>query len=133
MDTSELVEGVLDLPEIALVTVSQNDVSQNVIKARNLVKFCHIILSVANVGLCVHRNIVESVLSIDDMNLGFIAVYLTLNSFVNILQIEHYKFPCKIVMIIIDSNLVLPIRELSVEFLVCLIKELFEYQILQTL
>jgi len=52
------------------------------------------------------------------MNLAFITVYLTLNSFVNILQIEHYKFPRKIEMVIIDSNLVLPIRVTSVEFLV---------------
>ena len=67
------------------------------------------------------------------MNLPFIVVYLTLNSFVNILQIEHYEFPREIEMVIDYSNLVLPVREASIELLVYHVEKLFKYQILQTL
>jgi hypothetical protein len=67
------------------------------------------------------------------MNLPFIVVYLTLNSFVNILQIEHYEFPREIEMVIDYSNLVLPVREASIELLVYHVEKLFKYQIFQTL
>lgn len=117
IDVFELVKRVLNLSKIAFIAVSQNNIPQNIFKTRYLVKIGHLVLFVINILFCVHRDVIESVMGVDYMDLALITVYLTLNLLVYVLQIEHNNFPREIIMIIIDSYFVLTIRETSIEVL----------------